>query len=80
MKPLQMILFATVAQTEDRTYKILLEVLAKIIRLYKVRGFLVEFLLTDDEFLGLALALLKEGVLLNGTAANEHVPKIERLI
>ena len=80
MKPLQMILFATVAQTEDRTYKILLEVLANIIRLYKVRGFLVEFLLTDDEFLGLALALLKEGVLLNGTAANEHVPKIERLI
>ena len=66
-------MFATMTQTEDRTYKTILEVIAKIIRLYKVRGFLVEFLLTDDEFLGLALALLKEGVLRNETASNDIV-------
>ena len=57
-----------------------MEVIIKIIRLYKIRGFVQEFLLTDDEFSVLAVALLKEGVLLNRTAANEHVPEIERLI
>ena len=66
-------MFATMTQTEDRTYKTILEVIAKIIRLYKVRGFLVECLLTDDEFLGLALSLLKEGVLRNETASNDIV-------
>ena len=74
------LLFATVAQTEDHSYKIILEVTVKVIRLYKVRRFLVEFLLTDDEFSGLALVLLKEEVLLNGTTANEHVLEIEHLI
>ena len=68
------LLFATVAQTEDRTVSV------KVIRLYKVRRFLVEFLLTDDEFSGIAVVLLKEGFLLNGTTANEHVLEIEHLI
>ena len=74
------LLFTTVAQTEDRAYRTIMEVIIKIIRLYKIIGFVVEFLLTDDEFSGSAVALLKEGVLLNGTAENEHVPEIERLI
>ena len=74
------LLFATVAQTEDHTNKIILEVTVKVIRLYKVRRFLVEFLLTDDEFSGIAVVLLKEGFLLNGTTANEHVLEIENLI
>ena len=74
------VLFTTVAQTEDHTYKTVLEVIIKTIRLYKIRRFVVEFLLTDDKFSELAVVLLKEGILLNGTAANEYVPEIERLI
>ena len=56
------VLFTTVAQTEDHTYNTVLEVIIKIIRLYKIRRFVVEFLLTDDKFSELAVVLLKEGV------------------
>lgn len=48
--------------------------------MYKARGFAVDFLLTDDEFSGLAVALLKEGILLDETTTNDHIPEIERLI
>ena len=39
----------------------------------------MDFLLTDDEFSGLAVALLKEGVILNETTTNDHILEIECL-
>ena len=48
--------------------------------LYTARGFHVKFMLMDGEFVPLKHDLSTAGIVLNTTAANEHVPKIERQI
>jgi hypothetical protein len=48
--------------------------------LYTARGFTVKSMLMDGEFVPLKHDLSMAGIILNTTAANEHVPKIERQI
>jgi hypothetical protein len=47
---------------------------------FAARGFHVKSMLMDGEFLPLKYDLSSIGIILNTTAANEHVPKIERQI
>ena len=54
------ITFVTATYVESRKYKVLLPVLIKVIILYRYRGFKVEFILTDDEFSGMSVNLLKK--------------------
>ena len=73
-------IFVTASYVNSRKYNVLLPVLIKVITLYRYRGFKVEFILTDDNFLGISVKLFEKGVLLNGSSANEHVPEIERMV
>ena len=77
---IQKFVICYLAPIEDQTYKTILEVVIKIITMYKVRRFVVKFILLDNGCYGLSVSLLKQRLLLNGTAANKHVPEIERLI
>jgi hypothetical protein len=47
---------------------------------YAARGFEVKYMLMDGEFVPLRSDLASAGTVLNTTSANEHVPKIERMI
>ena len=71
--------FVTASYVDNRKYNVLLPVLIKVITLYCYRGFKVEFILTDDEFLGMSVKRWERGALLNGSSTNDYVPETERM-
>jgi hypothetical protein len=72
--------FATMEYVSSRSEPNLIRSLLKIIKLYKARGFDPRTALMDREFECLCFELLGHGVNLNTTAANAHIPDIERHI
>jgi hypothetical protein len=70
--------FTTTEYVPRRTNPILVKSLKKILSLYSNHGFKVTTALMDREFESLRDDL--PGLLLNTTAASEHVPDIERQI
>ena len=46
--------------------------------IYAARDFKIKFMIMDGEFVPLKHDLATAGIVLNTTAANEHVSKIER--
>jgi hypothetical protein len=72
--------FTTTEYVPSRSQQNLVKSLIKIVYLYKTRGFNPDPALMDREFECMRDELLTHGINLNTTAANEHVPDIERQI
>eukprot|EP00804_Cyclotella_cryptica_P023430 CCRYP_020847-RA/>CCRYP_020847-RA protein AED:0.40 eAED:-0.81 QI:0/-1/0/1/-1/1/1/0/516 len=68
----------TVEFLPRRTAKIIVEKLTRVLQMYHRAGFVVQTALMDKEFD--AVADQCQTVAINTTAANEHVPEIERAI
>ena len=62
----------------NRSVSTIMAGLKKVINLYNSRGFNVQMMLMDNDFAPLESELNKEGVILNTTGANDHVPAVER--
>jgi len=54
--------------------------LKQIIDVYNARGCTIKHILTDGQFQCLRKSLQREGIMLNITAQDEHVPEVERYI
>ena len=50
--------YITATNIESRKHKMIIHVLLQILKLYKTRGFKVEFVVTDEEFAAMDLKLL----------------------
>ena len=75
------IMFSTVEMMENRKFNTLLDGLLGVISFYKVKGFKVNYVFTDNEFKPMREALQDEGKTdLNCSAPNEHVQPVERNI
>jgi hypothetical protein len=72
--------FTTVENIPTRTAKQLVLAARHVLMLYQKQGFRVVTAMMDREFAPLKADMLKMGVSLNITSANEHVPEIERYI
>ena len=72
--------FTTVEHLKNRKAKNILEAISHVKAIYELRGFKITTLLMDGEFAPMKFDLLALGMTLNVTAANEHVPRIERQI
>ena len=74
-------MFTTVEALQNRKYDKIIDALLAVITFYKVKGFIVKFVFSDNE-----LKLMKETIHdvgnadLNLSAPNEHVPEVERNI
>jgi len=72
--------FGTVEAIPKRQLPHLKQGIEAIDKVYKMRGFKVQFAYMDNEFAPLRGALADLGIGLNETARDEHVPQIERYI
>lgn len=72
--------FGTIEFVPSLDHNVILAAVTNVIDIYASRGFTVQWLLTDRAFEHLRHALTALQVTLNTTAANEHVPEIERFI
>jgi hypothetical protein len=72
--------FTTVEHLASRKAKSIIAAITNVKSLYEIRGFKVTTLLMDGEFAPLRQEISALGITLNVTAANEHVPLIERQI
>lgn len=72
--------FTTIQSIPYRTHDTLCAAVQAISSLYKKAGFEVRTVLADGEFEHLRDACLDLNIHLNSTAANKHVPEIERQI
>jgi hypothetical protein len=72
--------FGSIEYMPSLEHSHVLAAIRRVISIYTSRGFTVRWLLTDRAFEHLRPALLELDVHLNVTAANEHVPEIERFI
>ena len=72
--------FTTAEHIANRKLKQLVLASTHAQALYTARGFQVKSMLMDGEFVPLKHELSTAGIVLNTTAANGHVPKIERQI
>ena len=72
--------FGTVKNITSRKSKVVVPCLKDVKNLYENRGFDPKTLVMDGEFAPMRAELREVGFELNTTAANEHVPKIERYI
>jgi Zinc knuckle len=70
--------FGTVEDIPNRTAKVLLDGIKKIIKLYRRAGFKIVAALMDGEFETLRGDLAEIGITLNTAAPDEHVGDIER--
>ena len=75
------IMFTTVEMMENRKFDTLLDGLLRVIAFYKVKGFKINYIFSDNEFKAMKDALQDGGkVDLNCSAPNEHVQAVERNI
>ena len=73
--------FYTVEKLNDRENSTIMKCLKKVISLYNLRGFYVQYILADGEFRYMTDDIISEFKChLNCTAAGEHVPEAERAI
>ena len=72
--------FGTSQMVLNMENKTLLDVFKKIKKIYRIRGFVLKFVLADNQFASLSEDLASLGIQLNCVAENEHVPEIERYI
>jgi hypothetical protein len=72
--------FTTAEHIANRKIISLVQAPKHVQAVYVARGFHVKSILMDGEFLPLKYDLSSVGIILNTSAANEHVPKIERQI
>jgi hypothetical protein len=72
--------FTTAEHIANRKILSLVQAPHHVQAVYTVRGFRIKSMLMDGEFVPLKHNLASAGIALNTTAANEHVPKIERQI
>jgi hypothetical protein len=72
--------FTTAEHISNRKLPQLIQAAKHVRDIYAARGFQVKFMLMDGEFVPMKLDLASAGIVLNTTAANEHVPRIERQI
>jgi hypothetical protein len=72
--------FTTSEHIADRKLKQLVQASMNVQVVYTARGFHVKYMLMDGEFVPWKYELALAGIELNTTAANKHVPKIERQI
>jgi hypothetical protein len=72
--------FTTAEHISNRKLPQLIQASKNVQDIYKARGFQVKYMLMDGEFVPMKLDLASAGIVLNTTAANEHVPRIERQI
>jgi hypothetical protein len=72
--------FTTAEYIANRKLKQLFQASKNVQAVYAARGFQLKSMLMDGEFVPLKHELATIGIVLNTTAANEHVPKIERQI
>jgi len=72
--------FTTVQHVSSRKIVELIKCSKNAKATYSARGFNVTTMLADNEFVPMRHDLAAEGIMLNTTAASEHVPKIERQI
>ena len=72
------IMFTTVEMMQNRKYDTILDGLLSVIAFYKVKGFNVKYVFSDNEFKSMKDAILEEGKAdLNVAATKEHVPEVE---
>ena len=64
----------------SRSMAKIFKALKKVIVLYNGQGFLLKFVHTDSEFEPLEERLRNRHITMNIATANEHVPKVERII
>ena len=75
------IMFTTVEALQNRKYDTIIDALLAVITFYKVKGFIVKFVFSDNELKPMKEAIHDEGNAdLNLSAPNEHVPEVERNI
>ena len=75
------IMFTTVEALQNRKYDTIIDALLAVITFYKVKGFNVKFVFSDNELKPMKEAIHEEGNAdLNLSAPNEHVPEVERNI
>ena len=72
--------FTTTEHVANRKLKQLVEASLHVKAIYAAREFKIKVMIMDGEFVPLKHDLAIAGIVLNTTAANEHVPKIERQI
>ena len=72
--------FSTIEVVKDRKMTTLVKAIGNVLALYRSRKFVIKEMLMDPEFDPLGVPLQNQGVRLNTTSANEHVPEIERHI
>ena len=72
--------FTTSEQLKNRKLPQILTASTHVQAVYEARGFKIATMLMDREFVPMKHDLASAGIQLNTTAANEHVPKIERQI
>ena len=73
--------FYTAEKITNRENKIIMECLRKMLAMYDIRGFTIQFILGDGEFRHMIGDIVKDlKCHLNCTVAGEHVPEAERAI
>ena len=72
--------FTTVENLPTRMVAQILKVFGNVQKTYQKHGFQIVTALMDGKFMPLKMPLLQDNIQLNCTAANEHVPEIERQI
>ena len=72
--------FTTTEHLRNRKVKNIMDAISHVKAIYELRGFRITTLRMDGEFAPMKFDLLAMGITLNVTAANEHVPQVERQI
>ena len=62
----------------DRSVPTIEKCIQNVINLYNPRGFRIDTICGDNEFLPLKEFINEKGIILNTSAANEHVSHVER--
>ena len=71
------VIFTIVEAIQRRKKAQLVECIKNVVAIYTPRGFKVENVLLDGEFVPLSTDLLNMGIAANFATRNEHVPRIE---
>ena len=72
--------FGTAERLLNRQSQTIIKAIRGIYNIYAIRGFIITIILGDNEFETFRGMLAGDRVSLNITAANEHVPEVERYI
>ncbi len=72
--------FGTAVLIANQTHKTLIKAAREVHNIYKKRGFVIETMLMDGQFEGIAGKVADFGVMLNTVTRGKHVPEAERYI